>query len=759
MELPETSQSCVSLGIPFSAVTESMRPKNIIENLQRVDESFDQPEYRYDEFGFRVEEEDGAEPESSKILGMPWAENHQHELQWQAYIEFTLNSQVEDMTWDKIGSTLPHSEKLNQLVRSGIPHSMRAQIWTRLSGAIQKKHSSKISYDEMTKASLNSNHGAIAKAIEKDLLRTIPTNACFSNIDSPGIPKLRRILQNIAWLYPDNGYCQGTGMIASHLLLFMEEEDVFWTMCAIIEDLLPLSYFGTSLFGVHADQRVLRQLIVQFLPAIDTILQEHDIELSLISLHWFITIFAGVLHTKILLRVWDHFFMDGSIVLFQIAIGMLKLKEEKLICLENSAEIFNTLSDIPSEIDDIDLLLTTSYKIAGSLTTVVLNTHREKHQAYLLAKHGKHVVADHQIPRKQMVRRRSFIGKLFSGSAIDENFENLKAKNIKQTELVSELKNSITHITRHFCKLEKFPDLNLNPDYSPESHVIDHDEYMNVSRQRRQRARALLDFERNDDDELGFKKNDIITIISMKDEHCWVGEQNGLQGWFPAKFVELLDERSKTYSAAGDGNVNDSITDLVRGGLCPALSAIFEHGLRRPVFLGSACHAWQFIEEAASHEVEKDFDSVFSRLVLCKTFRLDEDGKVLTPEELLYRCVQAVNLSHNNAHAQMDVKFRTLICYGLNEQVLHLWLEVLCSCLPVVKKWYHPWSFLLSPGWVQIKCELRLLSKFTFYLPPDSELPKTKELSAKKSSTGSNESLKEGVRDMLVKHHLFSWDL
>ena len=55
------------------------------------------------------------------------------------------------------------------------------------------------------------------------------------------------------------------------------------------------------------------------------------------------------------------------------------------------------------------------------------------------------------------------------------------------------------------------------------------------------------DFERHDDDELGFRKNDVITVLSQRDEHCWVGELNGLRGWFPAKFVELLDERSKLY--------------------------------------------------------------------------------------------------------------------------------------------------------------------------------------------------------------------
>ncbi|KAI8494672.1 Small G protein signaling modulator 3, partial [Branchiostoma belcheri] len=391
----------------------------------------------------------------------------------------------------------------------------------------------------------------------------------------------------------------------------------------------------------------------------------------------------------------------------------------------------------------------------------------------------------------------------------------VKAKNIKQTEMVSNLREAILQIAKHFQSVDpKNCNLDLQADYSLESHKQDHENFVNVSRNRRRRAKALLDFERHDDDELGFRKNDIITIISQKDEHCWVGELNGLRGWFPAKFVELLDERrSKLYTTAGDDQVTEAITDLVRGTLCPALKMIFDHGLRQPSILGRTCHPWLFIEEdpeqkagiavsrmlttpykqtarqqvsttvtpsqplplkkyictslpnkaalsawlppAAQREVEKDFDSVYSRLVLCKTYRLDEDGKVLTPEELLYRAVQSVNMTHDTAHACMDVKFRSWICYGLNEQVLHLWLEALCSCDPAVEKWYHSWSFLRSPGWVQIKCELRLLSKFSFNLSQDWELPNKKEAAPIQVS----QPLKEGVRDMLVKHHLFSWEL
>ncbi|NP_001344598.1 small G protein signaling modulator 3 isoform 2 [Mus musculus] len=662
---------------PFSALTPSIWPQEILAKYSQKEESSEQPELCYDEFGFRVDKE-GSEPGCSQMTGSPLVEDPPQRLRWQAHLEFTHNHDVGDLTWDKIAVSLPRSEKLRSLVLAGIPHGMRPQLWMRLSGALQKKKNSELSYREIIKNSSNDETIA-AKQIEKDLLRTMPSNACFANVNSIGVPRLRRVLRALAWLYPEIGYCQGTGMVAACLLLFLEEEDAFWMMCAIIEDLLPASYFSTTLLGVQTDQRVLRHLIVQYLPRLDKLLQEHDIELSLITLHWFLTAFASVVHIRLLLRIWDLFFYEGSLVLFQTTLGMLRLK----------------------------------------------------------------------VVRRRTQRRKSGITSLLFG---EDDLEALKAKNIKQTELVADLREAILRVARHFqCTDPKNCSVELTPDYSMESHQRDHENYVACLRSHRRRAKALLDFERHDDDELGFRKNDIITIISQKDEHCWVGELNGLRGWFPAKFVEVLDERSKEYSIAGDDSVTEGVTDLVRGTLCPALKALFEHGLKKPSLLGGACHPWLFIEEAAGREVERDFDSVYSRLVLCKTYRLDEDGKVLTPEELLYRAVQSVNVTHDAAHAQMDVKLRSLICVGLNEQVLHLWLEVLCSSLPTVEKWYQPWSFLRSPGWVQIKCELRVLCCFAFSLSQDWELPARRE--------EEKQPLKEGVQDMLVKHHLFSWDI
>uniref|UniRef100_A0A8C2Z6C4 RUN and TBC1 domain-containing protein 3 n=1 Tax=Cyclopterus lumpus TaxID=8103 RepID=A0A8C2Z6C4_CYCLU len=725
-------------GGPFSALTPSMWPQDILAKYHQKEPS-EQLEPQYDEFGFKVDTDDVVKPRSwLGTEGSPQREDPQQRLRWQAHLEFTHNHMVGDLTWELIDPVLQRSERLRSLVLGGIPHSMRPQLWMRLAGALQKKRTSEISYREIIKNSSNDDTSS-AKQIEKDLLRTMPTNACFCSMTSVGVPRLRRVLKGLAWLYPDIGYCQGTGMVVSCLLLFLEEEDALWMMCALIEDLLPPSYFSSTLLGVQTDQRVLRQLIVQYLPALDRLLQEHDIELSLITLHWFLTSFASVVDIRLLLRIWDLLFYQGSLVLFQITLGMLKIKEEELVSSENSASIFNTLSDLPSQLRDGPAVLGEAMRLAGTLSQETLEAHRHKHLAYILNEQAQSVVVV-LVVRRQSLRRKSTLSSLLFG---EDEAEALKSKNIKQTEYVAALREAIARAAEHFhCLDPRHSSTELTPDYSMESHQRDHENFLVVSRNRRRRGKALLDFERHDDDELGFRKNDIITIISQKDEHCWVGELNGLRGWFPAKFVEILDERSKEYSLAGDDSVTEAVTDLARGTLCPALKAIFQHGLKKTSMLGGPCHPWLFIEEAATREVERDFNSVYSRLVLCKTYRYNSPS-------VYSQAVQSVNMSHDTAHAQMDVKFRSLACVGLNEQVLHLWLEVLCSSMAAVEKWYHPWSFLRSPGWVQIKCELRVLSKFAFSLSQDCELPDKKEKST---------ILKAEVMDVLVQHHLFSWD-
>lgn len=129
-------------------------------------------------------------------------------------------------------------------------------------------------------------------------------------------------------------------------------------------------------------------MVAIYLPEIEHQFKTHEIELSLVCINWFLTIFSNVFEIKILLRIWDLFFYDGSTAMFQITLAMLKLNEKKFIEAENSSHIFTILSNIPNEITDVDALIETSIRVASSVNKNQVDTIRRKHQAYLMAQNG-----------------------------------------------------------------------------------------------------------------------------------------------------------------------------------------------------------------------------------------------------------------------------------------------------------------------------------------------------------------------------------
>lgn len=171
---------------------------------------------------------------------------------------------------------------------------------------------------------------------------------------------------------------------------------------------------------------------------------------------------------------------------------MLKIKEPCLRTLENSAQIFNSLSDIPGEIDDVEYLFNISLEVGGSLSKTVIETHRRRHLAYLMASSGGLVgnpeiapnLPKQQLNRRQVKKSKSMFQMLFFGN--DSTDDGLKNKNIRQTEILVDLREAILKVCRHFLTIE--PKLSAHiktvADYSMDSHAKDHENYINVSRTR-----------------------------------------------------------------------------------------------------------------------------------------------------------------------------------------------------------------------------------------------------------------------------------
>lgn len=72
-----------------------------------------------------------------------------------------------------------------------------------------------------------------------------------------------------------------------------------------------------------------------------------------------------------------------------------EMQETELCSLENSAQIFNALADIPGEMGDVGLLLEASERASADVTEAAIDALRRKHLAYLMADQGALLNPEH----------------------------------------------------------------------------------------------------------------------------------------------------------------------------------------------------------------------------------------------------------------------------------------------------------------------------------------------------------------------------
>jgi hypothetical protein len=102
-------------------------------------------------------------------------------------------------------------------------------------------------------------------------------------------------------------------------LLFLEPEDAFWLLVAVTEKYFLKNYFDSGLVGAQVDQKVLKDLIKLKLPELYDHLEALEIDISSITLNWFLALFIDSVPFDTLLRVWDTFLLEGSKVLFRVS--------------------------------------------------------------------------------------------------------------------------------------------------------------------------------------------------------------------------------------------------------------------------------------------------------------------------------------------------------------------------------------------------------------------------------------------------------
>lgn len=238
------------------------------------------------------------------------------------------------------GISMYRTTDIAKLVLHGVPDSLRRDVWMAFSGAANEMAVHHGLYRSLVDEALKQ-HSTANDEIERDLRRSLPEHPAFQS-DS-GISVLRRVLCAYAWRNPLIGYCQAMNIVASVLLVYCSEEEAFWLLACLCENLLP-DYYNTRVVGALVDQGVLDDLTSEHLPNLHARLDQLGM-IRMISLSWFLTIFLSVMPYESAVNVMDCFFYDGAKVIFQVALTVLEWNQDKLLACRDEGEAMQLLAD------------------------------------------------------------------------------------------------------------------------------------------------------------------------------------------------------------------------------------------------------------------------------------------------------------------------------------------------------------------------------------------------------------------------------
>uniref|UniRef100_F7FDY6 TBC1 domain family member 4 n=1 Tax=Ornithorhynchus anatinus TaxID=9258 RepID=F7FDY6_ORNAN len=236
-------------------------------------------------------------------------------------------------------------EDIHTTLKEGVPKTRRGEIWQFLALQYRLRHRlpSKqqppdVSYKELLKQLTAQQH-----AILVDLGRTFPTHPYFSVQLGAGQLSLFNLLKAYSLLDKEVGYCQGISFVAGVLLLHMSEEQAFEMLKFLMYDLGFRKQYRPDMMSLQIQMYQLSRLLHDYHRDLYNYLEENEISPSLYAAPWFLTLFASQFPLGFVARVFDIIFLQGTDVIFKVALSLLSSHEALIMECENFESIVDFL--------------------------------------------------------------------------------------------------------------------------------------------------------------------------------------------------------------------------------------------------------------------------------------------------------------------------------------------------------------------------------------------------------------------------------
>ncbi|EZG06261.1 hypothetical protein H106_04046 [Trichophyton rubrum CBS 735.88] len=245
-------------------------------------------------------------------------------------------------------ATMIRQPTFHKLIRVGLPNRLRGELWEICSGSFYSRLRAPNLYEE-TLAKFSGRESLAIDEIEKDLNRSLPEYPGFQSEE--GINRLRRVLTAYSWINEEIGYCQAMNIVVAALLIYTSEAQAFFLLSVLCDRLLP-GYYSTTMYGTLLDQKVFESLVEKTMPILWDHLVKSDVQLSVVSLPWFLSLYINSMPLVFAFRVLDVFFLEGPKVLFQVGLAILRINGEELLDVTDDGTFISILKSYFSRLDE-----------------------------------------------------------------------------------------------------------------------------------------------------------------------------------------------------------------------------------------------------------------------------------------------------------------------------------------------------------------------------------------------------------------------
>ncbi|CAO2639861.1 TBC1 domain family member 1 [Lemmus lemmus] len=269
------------------------------------------------------------------------------------YEEITPCLKEVTAVWEKMLSTPGRSkikfdmERMHMAVGQGVPRHHRGEVWKFLAEQFLLRHPfpskqqpKDVPYKELLKKLTSQQH-----AILIDLGRTFPTHPYFSAQLGAGQLSLYNILKAYSLLDQEVGYCQGLSFVAGILLLHMSEEEAFKMLKFLMFDMGLRKQYRPDMIILQIQMYQLSRLLHDYHRDLYNHLEEQEIGPSLYAAPWFLTVFASQFPLGFVARVFDMIFLQGSEVIFKVALSLLGSHKPLILQHENLETIVDFIKN------------------------------------------------------------------------------------------------------------------------------------------------------------------------------------------------------------------------------------------------------------------------------------------------------------------------------------------------------------------------------------------------------------------------------